>query len=82
MVTHLPLPAAYHIGEQRDVGKGVVKEESFLHSAKHHPMRMKGNSMAKIYVNAVKAFIKNISICSIEYRFSKQKYKISPTFSA
>lgn len=27
MVTHLPLPAAYHIGEQRDVGKGVVKEE-------------------------------------------------------
>ena len=27
MVTHLPLPSAYHIGEERDVDKGVVKEE-------------------------------------------------------
>ena len=38
---------------------------------------MNGDSMAKIYANAVNAFMKNISICSIEYRFRKQKYKIS-----
>ena len=30
MVTHFPLPAAYHIGEQRNVGKGVVKEEGLV----------------------------------------------------
>lgn len=30
MVTHFPLPSAYHIGEQRNVGKGVVKEEGHV----------------------------------------------------
>ena len=30
MVTHFPLPSAYHIGEQRAVGKGVVNEEGHV----------------------------------------------------
>lgn len=40
-------------------------------------MRMNGDNKAKIYAKAVKTFMKNSSICSIEYRFRKQKYKIS-----